>query len=253
MLSPRSLPPHDAASFYATRRGRRTADLLAARLTPLLPSPAGRRILGLGYPRPILDRWPGLDQARWVGTARLNAPLTRRAPSADPSGVAPQGLSRRDCVVSAEALPFDDLSLDCVLMLHGLEFAGNAPLLRAIWKALADDGQLVLIVPNRTGFWAHDESTPFGHGLPYSAGQLDRLLARALFRPEATRAALAVPPVALRTGRRAAAGLDRIACWPGRQFGGVHIVVARKDLYAGLPLTAEPAGLARTVMGAGLG
>jgi alpha-ketoglutarate-dependent 2,4-dichlorophenoxyacetate dioxygenase len=45
------------------------------------------------------------------------------------------------------------------------------------------EGRLLLIVPNRRGIWARLDSTPFGHGRPYSRGQLERLLGDALFTP----------------------------------------------------------------------
>lgn len=242
---PSRLP--DAATFYATRRGQKTNALLAERLHGLLPPVAGRRVLGLGYARPFLQQWPGLGQAAWTATARLNVPMSALSAPEDPS--APP-----DCIVEPARLPFDDFSLDVVVLIHGLEFTAAPALLRAVWKCLADDGHLLIIVPNRTGLWAHDDSTPFGHGQPYSTGQLTRLIQRSLFRLEASRKGLAMPPFATRLGLRSGRLIDRAAGLAGRHFCGVHAVVARKDLYAGLPLQAEKAGapLARTVMEAGM-
>ncbi|AOX20156.1 methyltransferase domain-containing protein [Kozakia baliensis] len=228
----------DAAAFYESLRGRRATHLVTERLKALLPDPARKRILGLGYAQPFLAYWPGLASAGWVGSARLKTSMTQRPPRLPDAD-----WMRRDCIVASDCLPFDDLSLDVILVVHGLELAGQAPLLRAAWKALADDGVMVLVVPNRSGFWAHDDSTPFGYGTPYSAGQLDRLLARAMFRAEQTATVLAVPPPILRLGKRTAGFIDRIGCVAGRRLGGLHLVVARKDLYAGLPLQPEKATL----------
>ena len=58
-----------------------------------------------------------------------------------------------------------------------------APLLREMWRVLTPEGRLLLIVPNRRGVWARLDTTPFGHGRPYSRGQLERLLTDALFTP----------------------------------------------------------------------
>ena len=79
---------------------------------------------------------------------------------------------------------------------------------------LKDDGRLLIVAPNRSGMWAYWDSTPFGHGLPYSAGQLGRLLAAGLFRVERRDAALWMPPSQLRILLRSAplferAGRDR--------------------------------------------
>jgi hypothetical protein len=37
-------------------------------------------------------------------------------------------------------------------------------------------GEVLLIVPNRRGLWARSETTPFGHGHPYTLRQLTHLL-----------------------------------------------------------------------------
>ncbi|AQS87199.1 SAM-dependent methyltransferase [Neoasaia chiangmaiensis NBRC 101099] len=237
----------DAAGFYASRRGALTAMLLAERLRPLLPAPAGRRILGLGYAQPVMTHWQELMEAQWAGTARLDTMLTRQPPVGDADSAT---WIRHDCLTGPDYLPFDDLALDVVLVVHGLEFAGRAPFLRSIWKTLRDDGALILVTPNRTGLWAHDDSTPFGHGTPFSAGQLDRLLDRALFRTEKALPALTVPPGGLCLGRQTARLCDRIGQVLSRRLGGVHVVLARKNLYAGLPLQPEgaPLNLARQIV-----
>lgn len=231
--------PLEAACFYASRRGQRFATLLSERLRPLLPDPARQRVLGLGYAQPLMNLWPGLERAQWACSARFETILTHRPP------VPATGHRFHDLVVAPDALPFDDLTLDTVLIVHGLELTANVPMLRAVWKALKDDGTLVLVVPNRTGFLAHDDSTPFGHGTPYSAGQLDRLLTRALFHTETATTALSAPPLALRLklglARRATSVWDRASHLFGRRPGGLHVVIARKDIYAALPFQPEAA------------
>ena len=48
--------------------------------------------------------------------------------------------------------------------------------------------------PNRRGLWARVDSTPFGHGTPFSRSQLAKLLKEALFSPEEWQHALYMPP-----------------------------------------------------------
>ena len=105
--------------------------------------------------------------------------------------------------------------------MHGLETAENARrLLREVWRVLKDDGRLLVVAPNRRGMWAYVESTPFGHGQPYSPGQIGRLLAASLFRVERRDTALYMPPTSLRLVLRSAQLLERSgpahACraWP---------------------------------------
>ena len=55
------------------------------------------------------------------------------------------------------------------------------PMLREVWRILAADGRLILVVPNRLGLWARLEHTPFGHGHPFTPPQLVALLTENLF------------------------------------------------------------------------
>ncbi|GBQ12712.1 class I SAM-dependent methyltransferase [Swaminathania salitolerans] len=242
----------DAAAFYATRRGEQTAALLMARLAPLLPDPTGLRVLGLGHADPLMARWRNLEAARWRASAHLDTALTRgetgprrqnapRQPS--PRQSPPRQTAAPSCVVPADCLPFQDLSIDLLLLVHGLELSDPAPLLRTIWKVLSDNGRLILVVPNRTGLAASDDSLPFGHGSPFSASQLDRALADAMFHPERKSAALSAPPALLHLNERACRTGDRIFTLMGRRFGGVHLVMACKDLYSGVPTETERAAL----------
>lgn len=217
------LRSEDAATFYESRQGQRTALLLHERLRRLMPPMRGRRILGVGYTAPYLP-----ESAEFAVSARLLHAQTQKTLRPSP----------RDCIVDSARLPFDDLSMDAVLVVHGLEFTRIAPdFLRAIWRTLTDDGVLILIVPNRSGYWAHTDATPFGHGIPYSSRQLTRLLDQTLFRIEHHSGALMAPPTVLSTthGRfveRIGRGL-RLPC------GGVHLVTARKNAYAGIPVIGD--------------
>jgi len=214
-----------AAEFYDTPKGRLATTLLTDRLAPLLPPSTGRRILGLGYTRPYLA--PLAQTGARTLSARLNQiPMTGT-----------QNARRDfDCTVDERTLPFDDLCMDAVLAIHALEFAKDPKdLLRAAWKVMADDGHLILVLPSRTGFWAQSESTPFGFGTPFSVRQIERLLADAMFRAETITGALALPPLGLTLKRRPARMIDRIAHLA--RLSGVHIIIARKDIYAALPLT----------------
>ena len=108
-----------------------------------------------------------------------------------------------------DALPFPDLCFDRILLVHGLEMAENARrLLRETWRVLKDDGRLLVVAPNRRGLWAHTEHTPFGHGQPYSPGQVSRLLARHMFHVEHRDSALFTPPWGPFLRRRRDVGAD---------------------------------------------
>ena len=219
---------HAAAEFYRTSRGAVTARVIRARIAAVWPDVSGCEVLGLGYAVPYLRAWEGQAYRRIALTpAQMGA--IRWPPDAP-------ALS---CVAEEDALPFPDLVFDRILLVHGLEMAENARrLIREVWRVLKDDGRLLIVTPNRTGMWAYWDSTPFGHGQPYTAGQLGRLLSGALFRVERHDPALWMPPWRARPILRLAPLFERFGrrLMPG--LAGVTITEAVKDVYAALPLRA---------------
>jgi SAM-dependent methyltransferase len=221
---------HLVAEFYGSARGAVTARVLRERLSAIWPELGGMSVLGIGYSVPYLRLWR--DHAcRCIALTPAQLGAARW----------PAGASNLSCTAEEEALPFADLTFDRILLLHGLETAENAPrLLREVWRVLKDDGRLLIVAPNRSGMWAYWDSTPFGHGLPYSAGQLSRLLAACLFRVERRDAALWMPPLRMRVLLRGAPLFERV----GRRFvpglAGVTFTEAVKDVYAALPVRAVP-------------
>jgi SAM-dependent methyltransferase len=224
---------HALAAFYASRGGDTAARLVAARLAALWPSLPGQSVLGLGWAAPYLGLWQREAQ-------RCIALVPGHMPGAQT--LRPEEIRCPTLLAEEEHLPFADDSFDRVLLVHGLEGAENARrLLRQVWRVLRDDGRLMLVVPNRVGMWAHLDRTPFGHGQPYSRGQIERLLARHLFRAERKDAALFVPPYALSRLRPAAPVLERCGRVLCPRLAGVFIVEAAKDLFAAMPAGAVAA------------
>jgi SAM-dependent methyltransferase len=153
----------------------------------------------------------------------------------------------RTAVAEEDALPFPDLCFDRILLVHGLETAENARrLLREAWRVMKDDGRLLVVAPNRLGVWAQLERTPFGHGQPYSPGQLEGLLRRQMFRVERRDAALFAPPFRSRWLLRGAGAWERVGrrAWPG--LAGVTLMEATKDCFSAMPVL-EAAAVARGV------
>lgn len=216
------------AAFYASSQGAVTARLVRERLSAMWPSAQGEAVLGIGFPAPYLRLWRE-QAARCVALTPAQTGVLRW-PAGGP------GLS---CTAEEDALPFADLTFDRILLVHGLEMAENARrLLRETWRVLKDDGRLLIVVPNRTGWWAYRESTPFGHGLPYSNGQLGRLLAAGLFRVERREAALWTPPLRSRLVLRAASLFERAGRRVAPGLAGVTLAEAVKDVYAAMPVEA---------------
>jgi SAM-dependent methyltransferase len=219
----------DLRDFYRTPAGQMARRMIRRRLREFWPDLSGQRVLGLGFATPFLR--PHLGEAERV---------IAMMPAAQGVLPWPSDGANATCLVEEFDLPLPDVSVDRVLLVHALEQTEQLrPLLREIWRVLAGGGRLLVVAPNRRGVWARFERTPFGHGQPYTAAQLSRVLRDNQFVPVATRAALFMPPMVSRLMLRWSGPFERLgARWfPG--FAGVVMVEASKQLYAATPVRVE--------------
>jgi SAM-dependent methyltransferase len=220
----------DLRDFYDQPLGEVARRLVSRLLRARWEDHAGLRVLGLGYATPYLADFREKAQRvlAFMPAAQgvLHWPISGRSSSA---------------LVEATMMPLPDSSIDRILVIHGLEM-GEHPrdLLEEIWRILAPGGRVVIVAPSRTGLWARLDTTPFGHGHPYSRGQLRDLLQEALFLPIFWDEALYVPPFGRASLLRSAPAFERIAGRFSLPGGGVHVVEATKQLY-------RPIGLRRAV------
>ena len=231
----------DLDHFYRrTPLGRAAADMLARRVSCLWPEIRGEALAGFGFALPVLERI-GRHAARTLALmpGRIGV---RRWPEAEKGASRDGGApGNRAVLVAEEAWPLGDSFLDRLVIMHGLEIADDpVALLHEAWRVLAPGGRALVIVPNRAGFWARAETTPFGHGRPYSSGQIERLLRQCRFMPTSHASALYMPPSARRFWLRVAPLWERIGQrLPMVTAGGALIVEAEKQVYAprkgGLP------------------
>jgi len=217
----------DLRDFYESRRGQVAQRLIRTRIRRLWPDANGLSMLGLGFATPYLGHYR--EEATRVVAAM---PASQ--------GVLPWPKTGQNLVALAEEteLPFADMSFDRVMLVHALEGTENLrPLLREAWRVLGGGGRLLVVAPNRRGVWARSDRTPFGHGQPYSLGQLSRLLRDTLFTPVQSAVALFSPPQAIVPLARWSRQIDDLGERWASTFAGVVMVEAAKQLYAG---TAVP-------------
>jgi SAM-dependent methyltransferase len=215
-------------SFYNQPLGGIVRRLLTQRIRARWRSLQGCQAMGLGFATPYIGMFRG-------EAARLGALM----PASQGAVVWPSKGNVLSVMVDESLLPLPDASVDHLLCVHCLEVAERAgPLLREMWRVLTPEGRLLIIVPNRRGLWARFDTTPFGHGRPYSRGQLERLLRDALFTPLLLTSALYMPPVNREWLVQWATVFERVGArlWPA--FAGVIIVEARKELMGALPKRA---------------
>jgi SAM-dependent methyltransferase len=211
----------DLRSFYAGTLGEVTRDLLLTAIRNRWESMNGLVLVGLGYATPYLG--PFRDEALRSIALMPAAQGVVNWPST--------GLSS-SALVDADQMPLRDGSVDRIILAHALEMAQNpAELMAEAWRVLSPGGRVIVIAPNRAGLWARMDVTPFGHGQPFSRGQLMNLMRQALFTPIHWGEALYVPPVKRRIFLRSAKVWDRVGRTLGLPFAGVHVIEATKQVF----------------------
>ena len=212
----------DLRDFYETRLGAMARRMIRRGVRSMWPDVKGQRILGLGYATPYLRQF--LTEAERTLAFMPASKGVLHWPSEG------RGLT---ALVDEAELPLPDLSVDRVLLVHGLESSEyQRDMLREAWRVLTGEGRLLIVAPNRGGIWARLERTPLGWGQPYSAAQLSRLLRDNMFTPTRSSRALYIPPLRTRALLRSAPAWERIGSRWFPTFGGVVLVEAGKQLYA---------------------
>jgi len=219
----------DLRNFYAQRLGVVARRFIGRGIRARFSDTRGLRVLGIGYPTPYLGLFR--EEAERCLAFMPAAQGVLKWPSAKPTLAA---------LVDEFDLPLSDSAVDRVLLIHALEMTHDpGAFLREVWRVLAAGGRLLAVVPNRRGLWARIDTTPFGHGRPYSRGQITQLLRESWFTPVGWAEALYVPPVARGWFLRSAVAWERTGATISAPFAGVHIVEATKQVYRAIPARRE--------------
>jgi SAM-dependent methyltransferase len=248
---------HDVADlrdFYAGPLGLVVRRLLAQRIRARWPEARGQTMIGVGFCTPYLGSYR--NEAARIGAMMpasqgalvwptLNGSATAANVTSAKSGARSETRARDgilSVLVDEAHLPLPDNSVDRLLAVHLIEVADRVgPVLREMWRVLAPEGRLLMVVPNRRSIWARGDTTPFGQGRPYSRRQLEQLLADALFEPIDWAHALFLPPVQTRFVLKSALTIERLGERFSPGFGGVIVVEARKSVAGALPVPARAA------------
>jgi SAM-dependent methyltransferase len=206
-------------AFYGDPSGALVRRLLARRLDDAWGEATGCDVLGLGYATPWLDAFVG----------------ARRVVAAMPGGQGvepwPVAGRNRSLLVDDRRLPFAAGTFDRILLIHALEEADDArALLAEAVRAMAPAGRIILTAAARGGLWSRAEATPFGHGRPFTRGQLERLVHEVGLEPTAWSQTLYMPPWTPLLPL--ADGFEQVGrrLWPGA--AGVIMLEATRQAYA---------------------
>lgn len=212
----------DLREFYQSPLGRSARGLIGRALQSRLSPRPGQTLLGLGFAHPFFEEGLPPD------VVALSFMLARQGVIQWP----PAGDGRAALVDDCD-LPLLESVIDHALVVHGLELSDSpGDMLHEVWRVLAPQGKVYLVVPNRRGLWASSEASPFGHGQPFSRSQLTALLKEARFSVTWWKEALVMPPFSASSVLRAAPFAETAGARILGRFAGVVIVEAVKQVYA---------------------
>lgn len=219
----------DLREFYSRRLGIVARQMINRGIRERWPNAEGQRVLGIGYPTPYLGLFRE-DAERCIAFM----------PAAQGVLKWPTGRPALASLVDEFSLPLPDAAVDRILLVHALEMSDDpAALLREVWRVLSPSGRVIAVIPNRRGMWTRTDSTPFGHGRPYSRSQITELLRQTWFTPTAWGEALFMPPYAGGWVLKSAQMWERAGAALSLPFAGVHIVEATKQVYRAIPAKRE--------------
>lgn len=224
--------------FYATPFGQDISRLIGHSIHRLWPGAPGDVVLGIGYCTPYLEHY--LPEA---AVACVCMPAQQGAAYWPPQ-------DKNLVFLGHESeLPFRENSVNRILVLHSFENTEQLSwMIEEMWRVLTPGGRILVVVPNRMGFWNRSSRTPFGYGRPFSLTQLKDLIASHEFTLTNSSSALFMPPIRLRFLWRMAQRVEKIGRLICPFIGGVLLLEAEKQIYASIkqPVVAR-AGYAATV------
>ena len=216
----------DLREFYSTPMGQMGRRLIRSRIRRLWSNLSGMTVLGLGYSTPYLQ--PFQNEANVVLAIMPSTQGVFHWPEREPGRVA---------LSDDGELLFPDRSIDRLLIVQvrmQRKFTGCAARGMA---GFGGGGRIIAVCRTAWFVVRFEQRSPFGHGHPYSAGQLRKLLRDCFFTPTAIEHALYVPPIRSRLLMRSAPAVEKIGSRWAQAVSGVLIVEASKQIYAG---TAVP-------------
>src|SRR5713226_7766958 len=152
----------DLRNFYAMRLGVVARRFVGRGIRRRFADTRGMSIVGVGYTTPYLGLFR--EEAERCLAFMPAAQGVLKWPSDRP------GLA---ALVDELEMPLPDSAVDRVLrLLPAVRAHDPIALLREVWRVLAAGGRLLVVVANRRGVWARLDTTPFGHGRPYSRSQI---------------------------------------------------------------------------------
>lgn len=132
-----------------------------------------------------------------------------------------------------EKLPIEDNFFNHILVVHYLENANNLKKnLRELWRVLAPEGKIYIILPNKKSSWNHSLKSPFSSGFGFSKNKINHMLEDNFFETQFIERLIYFPPWNLPMIQKNKFLFEKVGSYFWRFFNGVYVCVAKKRLYA---------------------
>ena len=214
--------------YYRSTLGRAAKISINKNLLDIWPDTTGLNVVGFGFSLPFLNQY--LDSSRRV-ISLMPAQM----------GVLawPNQNTNVSVLVDEKRWPIDTGHVDRLIVSHSLEHTIDpSTLLAEAYRVLGPGGRALFIVPNRAGLWSRSDGTPFGHGKPFSSGQLETQLRLHGFLPEKQFSALYMLPSKNRSLQKFAPFLEKMGKKLPFLVGGLVMLEVSKlpDIVKGSPV-----------------
>ena len=216
-------------SWYASPQGELVSRLIGESIKPWLEVAAAPNTLGVGFTQPYLQRISSAENIV-VGASPAEMGVTTW----------PVAGNNRIALIHPDSLPFADESFERVVVIHLLEGVESLKdTLRELWRVLVPGGRLLVVVPNRGGWWARNDASPLGWGRPFSPNQLRSQLEAGLFLTRQMTYGLFLPPFSSEWLLRRADAWEKIGQRWFSPLGGLILCEAEKVVYATTQITSD--------------
>ncbi len=138
-------------------------------------------------------------------------------------------------LIDEDKIPFQDSFFDHMFLIHYLENTYNTKLsLREIWRTLAPEGKLYLIIPNKKSSWYLSDKSPFSSGNGFSKKQISNLLNDSFFEIDTIERLVYFPNKDLFFIKKHKDLIDKFGSLFFKYFNGVYLCIVKKKIYASI-------------------
>ncbi len=142
-------------------------------------------------------------------------------------------IKNKKILIDEEKIPFQDSYFDHVFLIHYLENNHNTKLsLREIWRSLAPEGKLYIIIPNKKSSWFLSDRSPFSSGNGFSKKQISELLDESFFDIQNIERLVYFPNTNIKFINYNNNLIEKFGSILFKYFNGVYFCVVKKRIYA---------------------